>query len=469
MSSDGEQPDEPRIVINMVEDIEGLEARFSRPPGGLGRVVAVGYGMSHRDNRWPSLAGALASLAAATRNHYTVEFNGGSTYLNLYVVSSGTTGCGKETGRTLARLVTTAAGTAYVNDIVSKPALHGALVNRADMLVCIDEFGKYMAEARADKGSHRAQMMTFVMSVYGLAGSFISEAFYSDKKNNKPRVDRPFLSALLSTTPDRLKEALDVGDVMDGMLNRMLVINSRSMPRFMPLGQKRLPSDRLPDDVAAMVKRMGMGPPMPEIAAGEPLNVEAMAAAAEGARGRVLMDEVLQKRHDALREEMDERAAAAGVLGPMWQRAAEQVLKVAGIMTVADAALEGPLPRDLPMSTKTYLWAQEFVTACVEALREDIGDDLSNGTGKRAAIRKAIVEALTELPYQYKGTTPKIGFVRESDLLRGLRHVGDSGRAVKEEIDMMVQAGEVEYIYCWAPKGQRGVKASWYRIGTFDQ
>ena len=80
-----------------------------------------------------------------------------------------------------------------------------------------------------------------------------------------------------------------------------------------------------------------------------------MAAAAESARGRVLMDEVLQKRHDALREEMDERAAAAGVLGPMWQRAAEQVLKVAGIMTIADAALEGPLPRDLPMSTKTYL------------------------------------------------------------------------------------------------------------------
>ncbi|SDL72681.1 DUF3987 domain-containing protein [Aliiruegeria lutimaris] len=442
-----------QTVIEIIDHDGGMDGRFSRPPGALGRAVAVGHAMCPRDNRWSSLAGALAALSAITKNRYVVAFNGMHVRLNLYVADVEPTASGKETGRTLARLLTSAADTYYTDDIVSKPALHEVLSHKPQMLACIDEFGRYLAEARADSSSHRGQMMTFMMTLYGLAGSFLSERTYAKKTDTKPLVDKPFLSALLSTTPERLEGALGSTDVVDGTMNRLtMILAGNTTPPFKPLGRKSIPNDKLPADLDEMCKRIAKGPPLPEEKQGDDLGLDALSDP-EG--GTVTMDEALERQHDQFMREMDARKDKGGSIGPMWGRAAEQVLRVAGVMTVADTALAGDLIREIPMRPEIYQWAQAFVVNGIDTLEQGMAADIVDTPLER--MRRSIMKAIEKREGKPPKHNPGVGWVRYVDVsgaVRSGKSEARTSKAVEDEIEMLIEDGVLER--CHWPKKTAG-------------
>lgn len=447
-----------RRVVQIVEDDKGMDGRFSRPPGALGRMVAVGHAMGHRDNRWAPLAGGIVALSVATRNRWVVDFYGGYSRLNLYVLDVEPSGAGKETGRRLLQLATREAEVGYAETIVSDAALHEALVHSPQIALSIDEFGRYISEARADKGGHRTQAVTKLMSVYGLAGSYLAERTYAKARDTKARIDKPFVSALLSTTPVRLKEGLESADVIDGTLNRMLVIQNPALPKFKDPEATSLPDDKLPDDVRDMLRRMRAGPALPE---GHAEKAE-MENLIDVEPGRVVMDDVLQRRHFKFRDEMDERAE--GPIGPMWVRAAEQTLRVAGVLTVADAALAGPLPRVLHMRPEVYQWAQDFVVACIEAVQRDIAEELA--ANPREVIQKRIMQVIrdaVENP-RYKAPAKGYGWVKRTAIIDKTKTNGRNRRDVEDELATLIEAGLIESEEGPREAGKGGPPARYLRI-----
>lgn len=448
-------------VIDMDAD-DGLPGRFARPPGALGRVVAVGHAMGIKDNRWQALAGALAGLSAATRNRWVVEFDGMRTRLNLYVLAVGATGTGKEAGRALARLLASTARVGYQERITSDAALHEVLTGTPQVLLSVDEFGRYLSRSRADSGGHQQGLITMLMSLYGLAGSFLAERSYSNANNNKPAVQQPFVACLFSTTHVRLDEGLESADAVDGTLNRMtLVPEGTRAASFKQLGSHNLHSDQLPDDLKLMCRRLHLGPLDQPPAPGDDVDVGLLASGAPEL-GLVLMDDLLTKRHDAIRKAFQDKADADPKLAPFWTRAAEQVLRLAGIMTVSDKALSGFLPTTLNMDPQVHQWAADFTSASVEWLAQRVGTSLVSTDRER--IQQAILKAIGDLSVTAADPGPGVGWVLARRVQDRVKGRGRSRQSVKDEFDTLAASGLIEGCR-WPPGSVVGDKvgAGYYR------
>jgi hypothetical protein len=66
------------------------------------------------------------------------------------------------------------------------------------------------------------------MRLYGQANSTYVGRVYADEKDNIPPIDRPFVNIFGTTTERSLVSAISNKDVLDGHLNRMLIVHMTS-------------------------------------------------------------------------------------------------------------------------------------------------------------------------------------------------------------------------------------------------
>jgi hypothetical protein len=217
-----------------------LMGRVLNPPGLIGMIAKYHDGISRRDAPIFGVAAGLGAMSALCSGRYTTQMPDGESSTNLYILALGETGGGKEGIRKSVKDVLAAAQKKdHTINFASPQALYRALAARRCALWMPDEFGRYLAAAAKPNGGQDFMVNTAVMKLFGLALSSTKAVKYAKKTDNIEAVERPYLSVLATSTGGNVRDALTSEAVVDGTLNRFLLLEQVGLPPFLdrkPLG-----------------------------------------------------------------------------------------------------------------------------------------------------------------------------------------------------------------------------------------
>lgn len=101
-------------------------------------------------------------------------------------------------------------------------------------LMVMDEIGRYLGNATGKMaGSHQKEIIDYIIKTFSNANSVLKGREYADNKKN-PTIDinQPHFCCLGSTVEERLKAACSSSEIVDGFLNRWIVMGVRDrVPR----------------------------------------------------------------------------------------------------------------------------------------------------------------------------------------------------------------------------------------------
>jgi hypothetical protein len=457
---------------------------LTRPPGLLGLLVDHGEHCTPFLTRLPALAGALIGVATATANRFVVRI-GANNYipLNLYVAMIGGTGCGKESGLRLASNIA-ACCRIKAAAFASAEGLHRAFAEeRKDgsdpktQLLLQDEWGRALQQLKSEKAGHQRAVMTKAMECYGLAvGGTLKARHYANPRNNVPAVANPFMCALFATTPSTLLDALTSSEVVDGSLNRMVVLHLDPEPPLRDLDA--IDTGSLPLDLARMLQRLRSA----EIeVTGDPAgqykikpirtktfqDLQRVDIAAQSFN-LVTVEPAALAILDQLRRDAAARARN-GKLGPLWARAFEHATRLAGNVAVGESCVD---LRPLVITRQTALWACALVTYCIETTASLLHRNLADCDAERTRNqikRSAILlqrRALDDPNPTVERTAPtdkqieirdlkKAGWFSRRDLVRNA--MNGRSRDFDAELKMLIDAEILAaHAVTWrTPKGKQ--------------
>jgi hypothetical protein len=368
---------------------------LTRPPGLIGLLVDHGEHCTPFLTRLPALAGALIGVATATANRFVVRIGANNHIpLNLYVAMIGDTGWGKESGLRLASEIA-ACGGIKAAAFASAEGLHRAFAEeRRDgsdpktQLLVQDEWGRALQQIKSEKAGHQRAVMTKAMECYGLAvGGTLKARHYANPRNNVPAVANPYMCALFATTPSTLLDALTSTEVIDGSLNRMVVMHLDRGPPLRDLDA--IDTGSLPADLVWMLQRLRT----PEIeVTGDPAgpykikpsrtqtfkDLQRVDIAAQSFK-LVTVEPAALAILDQLRREAAARVHN-GKLGALWARAFEHATRIAGNVAVGESCVD---LRPLIITRQTAQWANALVTRCIEATASLLHRNLADCDAER--------------------------------------------------------------------------------------
>jgi len=154
---------------------------------------------------------------------------------NLYLVSIGSTGSGKEHPREAIRVILDGANCDYLDggeNIASGQGLLTRVSMTPSILFQLDEFGLWMKSLQLrNPGRHNAEIMPTLMKLYTSTNTKYKGTEYANQRE-RPRADLvyPCVNIHATTTGETFYAALSSGDVMNGCLNRLLVVDTTDMP-----------------------------------------------------------------------------------------------------------------------------------------------------------------------------------------------------------------------------------------------
>ena len=324
------------LVIEPVEPVEPTDTiDLTRPPGLLGRIVDYGEAVAHRETRFFGLSGGLVAVAALTAHRWVVQSpNGMKTPLGLHVLCAAGTGTGKEGALDRVRDASAASEKATYSvaaggSPASEAGLHSMLVRNQRQVLLIDEFGRYMTAQEG--GSHEYKIITLMMMLHTSSMGSLPARNYSDSRNDKPAIHKPFLCGLYATTPEVLLKSFTSSTISDGFLGRMLMLTLPDRPPLrmdrgdVDLGAIKTELDADMRSLANWTREGGKG--LEGLKQDAAIDFHSISLTPEA-------DGYLWKR---VRFAFDERAGETGATAGLWARAYEMVLRIAGIVAVGAA------------------------------------------------------------------------------------------------------------------------------------
>ncbi|MGX1786077.1 DUF3987 domain-containing protein [Bosea sp. NPDC055332] len=211
--------------------VEGLPADLCYPPGFVGDMARFIVSASRFPSPPLALASSLALTAALAGRRYK-----GPTGLrtNVYIVGLAESGMGKDLTLRAPRIVAGAgpngariAETFLDADPASPEGLAGRLRKHPSVLASIDEFGKWLAERTSRSApTHKAGIISAMMRLTGAASGAWAGAEKSAGKD--ATVLAPCFSIHGVTTPSTFWAALGAGNISEGLLGRLVVIDGGS-------------------------------------------------------------------------------------------------------------------------------------------------------------------------------------------------------------------------------------------------
>ena len=154
---------------------------------------------------------------------------------NLYLVSLGATGSGKEHARNYIKNALHALGKDDQiggEDIASGQALMTRASISPNAIFQIDELGKYLQEA-TDKNaaSHKISVLTNLMKLFSSASSVVTGTEYANQRlNERQTIEYPCINLHGTSTDTTFYDALKGVHILDGFVNRIIVTQT-DMPR----------------------------------------------------------------------------------------------------------------------------------------------------------------------------------------------------------------------------------------------
>jgi len=410
----------PAIVHRVPDPPAEIPAELLTPPGILGDVARYGVESAVRPVPIFAVQAALALGSVVCGRRFVTNHRN---YASIYLLNVAKSGTGKEEAKTTVETILGAAGMRKLiggSSYTSGNAVFSALLRKPQHLTIIDEFGKYLEAASGQRDSFRADALTQLMEAFGrVHADMATPQFSSMTLSAKAAVDmepkviqRPAITLLAMTTPSSFYAAMRSSRVLDGFLNRFLVVEHVG-PRMPMADWADVP---VPERVVAWVQsilaprgNMDQGTPLDHLADPE---VVAFTGPAMG-RAKAFERDML-----ALADRLD-----IDGLGDMPLRTREIGMRLALIAALAESPESPSITADLIDWCFSYV--RFFLDQTVTMLRDRVAD--SSVERVRNTIYSAIKEAGAE-------------GVANRDLHRGKRFISIPKRERMEAIESLLQA-----------------------------
>lgn len=422
------------------------------PPGLVGLVADYCLKSGHRYQPLLAICAGLSAVSSLTRNRFVVGRH--RTPLNLYLLAVAESGEGKEAPRKAVRaMLKKLKRLDMIHDsVASTPGLLNALsqARNKSILFMPDEFGRFLKVAASPNSGHQYDLVSELLKLYGLADSDHSGRVYANTKNNIPTIERPFLSIFATTTQQSLVDAVGSREVVDGTLNRFLtVITLTRTPAFQE------PNFDVVDELLEALNCVeDLDQDILEIT--RPNQVTAIPVTDQDER--LLTD---------FRDTADLSRINNRELGPLWARAHENAMKVAGILAVGNCAASGSVNReDVAVTVDCAAWAIEFVQWCIEGVsilaKSEIGDNEADRTVRK--IRQFIADVSADpgqfdskLDRQHREQNKK-GLISRSQVSKRFQYL--PSRLTQDAILVLIASGDIASI-----KSEDG-RSTYYRLNN---
>lgn len=362
------------------------------------------------------------------QNHFRVKAR--DTPLGLYLIIVGPTTAGKESPRqTASEIMKQLMLSEHVFETVaSGPALLAGLAKLAQednptVLLLLDELGRLLQ--RSSGGDlHMLGFATDIMSLFGRGNGMFNGKQYADAKRNIEPFHGPFVNVLGTTTPSTLTDAMSSREILDGFLNRFMMVSA---------------TEEAPELELVNIKR--------DIPQGVMKKLTAIRAAAGLGASPTVYIEYGPDVLDILRtfsREADGHMRSEEPTGPLWARAVQNAIAVAGVLAIGDAD-----DLDNPVITADHVqWAVVWVRWCCQEAAALIGDHVADNDQERD--RKKVMNLIHNCADQKyiksstgrnytdhlkKGWAPKSWVLRKSKM---------SARDMNEAMITLIESGLVE-------------------------
>lgn len=305
-----------------------------KAPGLIGEIATYISASAVRKSPVLSLAGAIATVAAASANKYVVD--GWDTRLNVYITMVGVTGGGKQHPQNAAKKLAELAGFGdkTIEGVSSDAAVFRLLQAKRECLMFMDEIAHVLA-ASHDASKWEAAIMKALLQIYGLSGGVYSGKAYAKTDDNVESIVGPFLNVLGATTPGKFMETVGKKFVHDGLLNRFLVFRTDELERPTK-PDKSPPHPALIKQLKAINNVFTPGSDKPHQI---PINDDA------------------QAELDAISGRFDDHHRNDPELGAMWSRGFENTLKLAALAALGKT----DSPKSAVITPDCVKWAESLV------------------------------------------------------------------------------------------------------------
>lgn len=341
------------------------------PPGFAGRIAQYIYQSAPRPVKEVAIVASLGLMAGLCGKAWHIPQSG----LNMYIILVARSAIGKEAMHSgissLIRACTSNMPTFHnfidFTDFASGPALIKACASNPSFVNVSGEWGRKLKRlANDDRDGPLSTLRTQMTNLYQKSGpqSIVGGIGYSNKDNNIASISGVAYSMIGETTPSTFYEALTESMMEDGFLSRFLIIEYDGERPPMNSSQVMVPDAALQD---ALVKLAFQAQNLIGGQTSQPLGRTEEAAH--------IMWQFEQECDREINSTDDESRRQ------MWNRAALKVLRVAGLLAVADNWIN-------PCITKEHLdWALDVIRRdiLIMSRRLDTGDV---GTGDNARERK---------------------------------------------------------------------------------
>ena len=377
---DAPLPDEPANDNKPMPEVSpnGLPEELCYPPGFVGDMARFIVSASRFPSPPLALASALALTAALAGRRYK-----GPTGLrtNVYLVGLAESGMGKDLTLRAPRIVAGAgpngakiAETFLDADPASPEGLATRLRKHPSVLASIDEFGKWLAERTSrNAATHKSGIVSAMMRLTGAASGAWAGAEKSAGKD--ATVLAPCFSIHGVTTPSTFWAALGAGNISEGLLGRLIVIDGgSSLP-----AKVRRPADieDVPRELQEQVKEL----------AGTSGGTGFCAAFATGVTAPTMVmavpygegaEELFEAFDDAIRAEAPRTDPE---MRPVLMRVAENAGRLALIVAV------GVNPGEPVITTEIQTWANAVADASYRTMLAGARDNIADGERQSQYLR----------------------------------------------------------------------------------
>lgn len=218
--------------------LDGVPENILTIPGVLGLAVDHYNQTSVQYQPQFAVQTALALGSVVLGRHWKLDLVGKGSFTSMYFMNLGSTGSGKEFTRTFITAALEECGMLGLigpDKYASEPGLFSALFDKPRHISIIDEIGMQRAAQNKAPDANAESVTAKLTSIFGnLGGTYIPPS-YSMNGKSKAQVEeeksrvvvRPAVTVVGMSTPTTFFDTLSQTQILDGFMNRLLVVNSR--------------------------------------------------------------------------------------------------------------------------------------------------------------------------------------------------------------------------------------------------
>ncbi|MBP2303442.1 PriCT-2 domain-containing protein [Azospirillum picis] len=347
--------------------------------GGIGGVMVDWINRTARKPQ-PELAilNVLAALGAVYGRRYKTDTE---IRTNLFTLGMVQTGAGKDHSRKLITKLFMSAGLGRLlagDDVHSGSGVMRALAERPSCLAQWDEFDELLQRIATEKQSSGIKKK--LLQAYSSSSGAMLGAEYADAKIARVDVMEPHLNLYCTATPDGVFNTLSSKSVVDGFLNRFIVVTARRAARQSKIADSTPPGWLLEE----MKHHAGAKPE----GAGNLVGVMATRADIAPTYTIVTTDPAATDMLDDAEDWQDEQLAGADPARDLYGRLRENANKVAAIRAIS----RDPIAPRITAEDARYGLA--LVGHSAERLAEQVKHRVADGP-REALVKKVrrLIEA----------------------------------------------------------------------------